>query len=111
VTIYSIPSRERSAGRGVQDGTSVATRTPQITLLRLCRACRSQPELVIDPVKTGSSKPRVAATEWRFTLQAQHRAEMATYLWRRCGLNTEGVAFVMGLLDTNRSLREKLQFL
>lgn len=85
-------------------------RTSQITLLRVCRACRSEPEFVIGLVKTGIVKPAGARPiEWRFTPQEQQRAEMATYLWRRYGLNTQGVAFVMQLLDTNRMLREQLR--
>ena len=88
----------------------ISTRTSQITLLRVCRACRSEPEFVIDLVKTGVVRAEGARPiEWRFTPQQQQRAEMATYLWRRYGLNTEGVAFVMGLLDANRILREQLQ--
>ena len=86
------------------------TRTSQITLLRVCRACRSEPAFVIGLVKTGVVKPQGARPiEWRFTPQEQQRAEMATYLWRRYGLNTQGVAFVMQLLDTNRMLREQLR--
>ncbi len=84
--------------------------TSQITLLRICRACRSEPEFVIDLVKTGVVKPEGARPiEWRFTPQEQQRAEMAAYLWRRYGLNTEGVAFVMQLLEINRMLRDQLR--
>jgi chaperone modulatory protein CbpM len=86
------------------------TQTSQITLLRVCRACRLEPAFVIDVVKTGVVKPEgTRPVEWRFTPLAQQRAEMAAYLWRRYDLNTEGVAFVMQLLDMNRMLREKLQ--
>ncbi len=88
------------------------TRTSRITLLRVCRACRSEPEFVLRLVETGVIKPEgVRPVEWQFTPQEQQRAEMAAHLWRRFGLNDEGVAFVMGLLDRNRILREKLRSL
>lgn len=92
------------------DHALTPTRTSQITLLRVCRACRSEPEFVISLVKTGIVKPEgTRPIAWRFTPQEQQRAEMATYLWRRYGLNTQGVAFVMQLLDVNRMLREQLR--
>jgi chaperone modulatory protein CbpM len=88
------------------------THISRITLLRVCRACRSEPGFVIDLVKAGVVRPKGARPiEWRFTPQERQRAEMAAYLWRRYGLNTEGVAFVMQLLDMNRMLREQLQAL
>jgi hypothetical protein len=89
------------------------TQTSQLTLLRVCRACRSEPAFMIDLVKTGVIRPAAGGRpiEWRFTPQAQQRAEMATYLWRRYGLNPEGLAFVMQLLDMNKMLREQLRSL
>jgi MerR HTH family regulatory protein len=88
----------------------VPARTSHITLLRVCRACRLEPVFVIDLVKTGVVKPQGARpVEWRFTAQEQQRAEMAAYLWRRFDLNSEGLAFIMHLLDTNKLLRERLR--
>jgi hypothetical protein len=65
---------------------------------------------VIKLVNTNVVKPQGARPiEWRFTPHQQQRAEMAAHLWRRFGLNTEGIVFVMGLLDANKILREKLR--
>lgn len=87
----------------------VPARVPQITLLRVCRVCRSEPEFVIELVKARVVEPMGARPcEWRFTPWEQQRMEMAAYLWRRFDLNPEGIAFVMRLLDMNRMLREQL---
>jgi chaperone modulatory protein CbpM len=93
-------------------GGLVQMHTSQITLLRVCRACRSEPAFVIDLVEMGVVKPEGARpVEWRFTPQEQQRAETAAYLSQRYSLNTDGIAFVMGLLEMNRKLREQLRAL
>ncbi len=57
------------------------TQTSRIMLLRVCRACRSEPGFVIDLVKMGVVRPEGARPiEWRFTARERQRAEMAAYL-------------------------------
>jgi chaperone modulatory protein CbpM len=90
------------------DHTPIRTQTSQITFSRVCRACRAEPEFVLKLVEAGIIKPKgTRPVEWRFTPEEQHRAEAATYLRRRYHLNAEAVAFVMQLLDTNRTLRSR----
>ena len=81
-----------------------------LTLADLCRACSADTALVIELVDEGLLSPSGDAPEqWRFTGVHMHRARTALTLQRDLGVNLQGAALAIELLEELDSLRAQLR--
>jgi chaperone modulatory protein CbpM len=84
----------------------------ELTLADLCRACAAETELIIEMVDEGVLSPAgQMPTQWRFSgLHLQH-AKVAVRLQRDLGVNLQGAALVLQLLEEMDVLRARLHSL
>ena len=82
----------------------------ELTLADLCRACATEDSLIIEMVDEGVLTPAgQAPTQWRFSgLHLQH-AKVALRLQRDLGVNLQGAALVLQLLEEMDVLRARLR--
>ncbi len=84
---------------------------PDMTLAQLCRCCQVDAELVLDYVEAGILQPvrrEGACTQWRFQRTQLMRLRRAQRLQRDLGVNLEGAALALDLLDEISHLRRRL---
>jgi len=82
----------------------------EITLSEFCRVCVITADKVIEYVDYSIIKPSgEEPASWRFGSISICRAQRALRMQIDLGLNTEGVALALDLLDEVESLRAKLQ--
>lgn len=82
----------------------------ELTLADLCRACAADTALVIELVDEGVLSPVGNAPEqWRFTGLHMHRARTALTLQRDLGVNLQGAALAIDLLEELDRVRAQLR--
>jgi chaperone modulatory protein CbpM len=86
---------------------SVVEEDVELTIVELCRACRTSEHEIELWVVEGVLQPRGASREsWRFGGDALARIRLATRLRR--DVNTSGVALALDLLDRIAELESRL---
>jgi chaperone modulatory protein CbpM len=82
----------------------------ELTLADLCRACAADTGLIVEMVDEGVLTPEgEIPTQWRFSgLHLQH-ARVALRLQRDLGVNLQGAALVLQLLEEMDMLRARLR--
>ena len=84
-----------------------------ITLEELCRNCTAKTEEIIVMVEEGILDPHggrleSAAAQWQFHVSSVKRVKVAVHLQRDLGVNLQGAALALELLDRIAELK-KLQ--
>ena len=100
---------DNPAAGGLQLTALILEEQTELTLADLCRACAADTELIIEMVDEGVLTPAgLAPTQWRFSgLHLQH-AKVALRLQRDLGVNLQGAALVLQLLEEMDVLRARL---
>ena len=81
----------------------------ELTLADLCRACAADSTLLVELVDEGVLSPIGNAPEqWRFTGAHMHRARTALTLQRDLGVNLQGAALAIELLEELARVRAQL---
>lgn len=81
-----------------------------LTLDDICRACATQPDMIIELVAEGVIAPSGPAPgQWRFTGIHIQRASVAVRLQRDLGVNLAGAALALQLMDELAELKAQLQ--
>jgi chaperone modulatory protein CbpM len=84
--------------------------TTSLTLRELSSACSVQAERIIELVDEGVIEPvSYRRTRWEFSGESLARARRAVALQRDLGLNLEGAALALDLLDEIERLRARLR--
>ena len=82
----------------------------ELTLADLCRACAADSALLIELVDEGVLSPiGNAPQQWRFTGVQMHRARTALTLQRDLGINLQGAALAVELLEELARVRAQLR--
>jgi chaperone modulatory protein CbpM len=94
---------------GLQLTALILEEQTELTLADLCRACSAEDGLIIEMVQEGVlTADGQAPTQWRFSgLHLQH-AKVALRLQRDLGVNLQGAALVLQLLEEMDVLRARL---
>jgi chaperone modulatory protein CbpM len=88
---------------------SVVEEDLELTMVELCRACRTTEHEIELWVVEGLLQPRGESREsWRFGGDSLARIRLATRLTRDLDLNTPGVALALDLLDRIAELESRL---
>jgi len=88
---------------------SVVEEDLELTMVELCRACRTSEHEIELWVVEGLLQPRGESREsWRFGGDSLARIRLATRLTRDLDLNTSGVALALDLLDRIAELESRL---
>ncbi len=86
--------------------------TTALSLRELSSACSVQAERIIELVEEGVIEPvSYRRTRWEFSGESLTRARRAVALQRDLGLNLEGAALALDLLDEIDRLRARLRAL
>ena len=81
----------------------------EFSLLELCRCCAVQAETIIEMVDEGMLTPEgMAPGDWRFGGTALRRVEITLNLKQDLGVNLQGAALVLDLLDEIEELRARV---
>jgi chaperone modulatory protein CbpM len=88
----------------------------ELSLQDICRACKVQPELIIELVREGVLAPaghagnsaQAVPEQWHFSGVHLHRARVALRLQNDLGVNLAGAALALELLDELEQLRMRL---
>jgi chaperone modulatory protein CbpM len=93
--------------------SDVMEESTEITLTELCRACNTEERMIVELVDEGvmegiSMQKSQATQEWRFSGIHLRQARIATRLQRDLGVNLEGAALAMQLLNEIDILRKQL---
>jgi chaperone modulatory protein CbpM len=101
---------DNSDTRGLELSALILEEQTELTLADLCRACAAETGLIIEMVDEGVLTPAgQAPTQWRFSgLHLQH-AKVALRLQRDLGVNLQGAAVVLQLLEEMDVLRARLR--
>lgn len=84
----------------------------RVTLRQLCELCGVPAEYVIELVEYGVIEPEGSTPpEWRFSGRTVSRSLRARRLERDLGLNLQGVALSLDLLEELESLRQEVEAL
>ena len=84
----------------------------QLQLTEFVSYCRVENALVIEMVELGVLEPQGAApNEWRFAARDLRRARTALRLSRDLGVNYEGAAVILDLLDERDAMLARLRTL
>jgi chaperone modulatory protein CbpM len=95
--------------RNLPQFTGVIVEEIELTLAEVSRGCAVHAEYVVELVQEGVLSPRGGEPQrWRFGGGALRRVNTALRLQRDLGLNLEGVALAMQLLDEVSELRARL---
>jgi chaperone modulatory protein CbpM len=93
----------------VKKTTSRSDIIDDLNLSDLCRFCRVEQTWVIELVNYGVLEPQGSAIEkWRFHGVNIARAKKASRLNQDLGVNVEGVALVLSLLEERDAMRRRL---
>lgn len=80
-----------------------------LTLADLCRFCEANEAWVVELVEHGVIEPEGSTLQkWRFCGVSIVRAKKARRLHRDLGINTQGIALVLDLLQERDELLRKL---
>ena len=74
-------------------------RSVRFTLDEFCRACGARQTLVVEMIEYGIIEPEFAGSETSFHGEALVRAQVAARLIRDLGVNMQGAALAIELLD------------
>ncbi len=81
----------------------------ELTLGELCRSCRVEADFVVELVQEGVINPlEPTAARWSFEGRSLVRLRRAVNLHRDLGINLEGVALALDLLEESDRLRAEL---
>jgi chaperone modulatory protein CbpM len=84
----------------------IVVETQTYSLLQVCTICGVQTERVVELVSFGIIEPDGAQPDtWQFSESAVHRAKKALRLHRDLGLDHQGLALALELLDEIDRLR------
>jgi len=82
----------------------------EVTLIQLCRSCNVRGELIEAMVEQGILEPSGRrGPHWCFPLSSLKRARIALHLQRDLGVNLEGAALALDLLDRIDELNARLR--
>lgn len=103
------PSVNPDAG-GLQLTTLILEDQSELTLADICRACAMDDVVIIEMVEEGVLTPAgESPAQWRFSgLHLQH-AKVAVRLQRDLGVNLQGAALALQLLEEMDLLRARLR--
>ena len=88
------------------DAGDIVVETQTYSLLQVCTICGVQAERVVELVSFGIIEPGGAQPDrWQFSESAVHRAKKALRLHRDLGLDPQGLALALELLDEIDRLR------
>ena len=95
---------------GLQLTTLILEEQSELTLADICRACAMDEVVIIEMVEEGVLTPAgEAPAQWRFSgLHLQH-AKVAVRLQRDLGVNLQGAALALQLLEEMDQLRARLR--
>ena len=95
---------------GLQLTTLILEDQSELTLADICRACAIDDVVIIEMVDEGVLTPAgESPTQWRFSgLHLQH-AKVAVRLQRDLGVNLQGAALALQLLEEMEQLRARLR--
>lgn len=95
---------------GLQLTALILEEQSEMTLADICRACATEDGVIIEMVEEGVLTPAgQAPAQWRFSgLHLQH-AKVAVRLQRDLGVNLQGAALALQLLDEMDLLRARLR--
>ena len=95
---------------GLQLTTLILEEQSELTLADICRACAIDDVVIIEMVEEGVLTPvGEAPAQWRFSgLHLQH-AKVAVRLQRDLGVNLQGAALALQLLEEMDQLRARLR--
>lgn len=95
---------------GLQLTTLILEEQSELTLADICRACAIDDVVIIEMVEEGVLTPvGQAPAQWRFSgLHLQH-AKVAVRLQRDLGVNLQGAALALQLLEEMEQLRARLR--
>lgn len=95
---------------GLQLTTLILEEQSELTLADICRACAIDEVVIIEMVEEGVLTPAgQAPAQWRFSgLHLQH-AKVAVRLQRDLGVNLQGAALALQLLEEMDQLRARLR--
>jgi chaperone modulatory protein CbpM len=100
-----------TAGR-IQMTAFVLEEQTGLTLDDLCRACTADSVWIAELVEEGILRPAGDAPEqWRFTGLHLHHARVAVRLQRDLGVNLQGAALALQLMEELDALRARLRSL
>jgi len=84
----------------------------EVTLIQLCRCCDVRGELIEAMVEQGILEPLGRrGSHWCFPSSSIRRARITLHLQRDLGVNLEGAALALDLLDRIEELNARLQVL
>ena len=95
---------------GLELTTLILEEQSELTLADICRACATEDLVIIEMVEEGVLTPvGQAPAQWRFSgLHLQH-AKVAVRLQRDLGVNLQGAALALQLLEEMDLLRARLR--
>ena len=95
---------------GLELTTLILEEQSELTLADICRACATEDVVIIEMVEEGVLTPvGQAPAQWRFSgLHLQH-AKVAVRLQRDLGVNLQGAALALQLLEEMDLLRARLR--
>ena len=95
---------------GLELTTLILEEQSELTLADICRACATEDVVIIEMVEEGVLTPvGQAPAQWRFSgLHLQH-AKVAVRLQRDLGVNLQGAALALQLLEEMDQLRARLR--
>lgn len=83
--------------------------TVELSLSELCQACSCHAEWVLSLVDEGILEPvSMSPSHWRFSAISLQRARTARHLQRDLGINLQGVALALDLLEEIDQLNTRL---
>jgi chaperone modulatory protein CbpM len=92
--------------------TGTVIEEDSLTLGQLCRACDVHADWIISIVEESIIEPQGANSRlWRFSGASMIRARSALRLQRDLGINLEGIALALDLMEELESLRTQLKAL
>lgn len=90
----------------------IVDETTVFSLQELCEICGIQTEFIVSLVEQGVIKPVGQVPEqWIFSGTALSYSKTALRLQRDLGINVEGIALVLELLDELQMLRNQIKLL
>ena len=88
---------------------AILDETVELSMFEICRVCNRHAEWIVELVNEGVLDPIGSDQEqWRFTGTSLKKAHTAMRLERDLGLNLEGIALVLDLMEELAELRERL---
>tara|TARA_R110000782_G_scaffold69027_4_gene138842 strand:+ start:135 stop:449 length:315 start_codon:yes stop_codon:yes gene_type:complete len=95
--------------RDVLSGTVLDERI-SLSVIDICQACGCREEWVLELVDHGVLEPGGSQRDdWRFSVESITRVITARRLHRDLGVNIEGIALTLELLDEVNALRTRIE--